>query len=45
MKVIFSADAATVDYGFQAVYETAQCGGVLTSSSGNCIDLVFFFIP
>jgi len=35
MRIIFSTDPATIDYGFQATYESAQCGGVLTDSTGK----------
>uniref|UniRef100_H2YKV4 CUB domain-containing protein n=1 Tax=Ciona savignyi TaxID=51511 RepID=H2YKV4_CIOSA len=34
MLIAFETDALTVGYGFQASYESSDCGGFLTASSG-----------
>nr|CAB3234608.1 cubilin [Phallusia mammillata] len=35
MLVVFSSDPAEFDYGFRATYESSDCGGMLTASSGS----------
>ncbi|CAK8682879.1 unnamed protein product [Clavelina lepadiformis] len=35
MLVVFSADQTTISYGFQATYESSDCGGIRTAASGD----------
>jgi len=49
MFLVFSTDPATFDYGFHATYESADCGGYLTDSSGlsymiDGLRLFYFFL-